>query len=85
MVSPAPSAAPGLSTRPTGPSPQHMAVISRQRGRVALRPVSAPVVIAAASPGLVLLVPTVTVLVVAALLHLALRRWASWVLSDDEP
>jgi len=52
-------------------------------GRFATTPLTAPIVVAAATPGLVLLIPTVTVLVVAALLHLALRRWAHRVLSDD--
>lgn len=54
-------------------------------GRFETTPLTAPIVVAAATPGLVMLIPTVTVLVVAALLHLALRRWARWVLADDEP
>lgn len=52
-------------------------------GTFTTRPVSAAMVIAAATPGLVLLIPTVTVLVVAVVLHHELRRWASRVLSDD--
>lgn len=46
-------------------------------------PLFALVSLAAASPGIIMVIPTVVVLVVAALLHHGLRGWARQSLSDD--
>jgi hypothetical protein len=53
-------------------------------GTFTTSPVSVAMVVAAVIPGIVLLVPTVTVLVVAVVLHLVLRRWARGALAQDD-
>jgi hypothetical protein len=53
-------------------------------GTFTTSPVSFAMVVAAVILGIVLLVPTVTVLVVAVVLHLVLRRWARGALAQDD-
>jgi hypothetical protein len=61
----------------------HRSATTWLAGTFSTRPLSIPIVVAAAIPGIVFVIPTVGVLILAAGLHLALRRWVRRVLSDD--